>query len=570
MSFQDKQAGIVNSNRITLTLPLYETWLCYVEESLRRYGEHVGFSPALNDMLAGSVMEACEELIRAGKEAGVHDPFDLVLDFKGEAVVIEVNYNGRIPLNPHETEDYEVPDAGSGLDKLDMDALWLHLIKRRMDRVRFSVKGSRHALVMIKYRRGAGKEKQAWVMAVTPALKKGLILHLDDPEAEHPSSVLQAVGHGTLKLGPGETFLIRNMDGETSFHELYMAHIDALGMISPKALSGLYERLEANGMLAEPDGDALPNRFRRLCRQCLNPDLTFPYADKMVTRIHEKTRWLYTPVGLGLLLFIALSGFFPLWAHMARFREVVIGLEAFVFSHPMMLVPLYLLSLVHVMLHELGHGVTCKHYGGMVPRLGIMFYLASFIFYCDTTSSWNFSRKSHRILVSLGGPLVSFATLGAGLWVATYVPTGSLWESTMVAFCLFTAFGLVMNFNPFIKMDAYYMLLDVTGIPNLRKKSFAFLENKLLEWLGVRLKQATAIPPREKQIFWWYGVLGTVVTLAFVALPAIRLSFLLNAGSDSGGRFFFVCILGTLMVVRLTGLAFRKLKTVRCRDYSLK
>jgi len=52
-------------------------------------------------------------------EDGSHDPFNLVLDFKGEAVVIEINDNGRIPLNPHETEDYEVPDAGS-----EREALW--------------------------------------------------------------------------------------------------------------------------------------------------------------------------------------------------------------------------------------------------------------------------------------------------------------------------------------------------------------------------------------------------------------------------------------------------------------
>jgi putative peptide zinc metalloprotease protein len=40
--------------------------------------------------------------------------------------------------------------------------------------------------------------------------------------------------------------------------------------------------------------------------------------------------------------------------------------------------------------------------------------------------------------------------------------------------------GLVMNFNLFIRMDAYHMLMDWTGIPNLRQRSFSYLQRKLL------------------------------------------------------------------------------------------
>ena len=174
--------------------------------------------------------------------------------------------------------------------------------------------------------------------------------------------------------------------------------------------------------------------------------------------------------------------------------------EAFL-SNPLLILPVYLLTLVHVTLHELGHGVTCKHYGGKVPRLGIMFYMASFIFYCDTTAAWNFPEKKHRILVSLGGPIISFAIMGAGLWGAGYYAgTGLIWEPVFVAFSLFNFFGLVMNFNPFIKMDAYYMLLDYTGIPNLRECSFKFLERKTLGWMGVGSDEAIKVTLLERKI----------------------------------------------------------------------
>ena len=253
----------------------------------------------------------CSSDLRKAEETGITDPIDLQLDYKGETIVIDIAYNARIPLNPHETEDYEIPDADAGLEDLDMDTLWLHMIKRRMDRVRFMVQGSRHVLHMVKYRREAGKEKQVWIMTVKPELRKGLILHLDNSGNEHPASTLQATGTGVLKLGPSETFIIRNMDGKTSFHDLYMAHIDALGLTSPEILAGLYERLEAMGMLVNPEEDAKNTRFRRVMQKIINPDISIPNADGVVEAVHRKTRFLYSYLGLGVLLAIGLSGIIP-------------------------------------------------------------------------------------------------------------------------------------------------------------------------------------------------------------------------------------------------------------------
>ena len=427
------------------------------------------------------------------------DPVRLRLDCKGGAVAADLEYSARIPLNPHRTEDYEVPDApgadqpgpdaqtmdAARLDALNMDVLWLHLIKRRMDRVRFLVRGPRHVLRMIKYRRQEGKERQAWILAVTPLLRPGLELHLDDPEAEHPSSVLQSAGSGVLKLGPSETFAVQRMDGQRSFQDIYMEHIDELGLVSPDALARLYESLESMGMLADGAGGT-GSRLARLARKAFNPDISIPRADAVVTAVHAWARPLLGRPGALLLLAAGLSGLVPALLGMSRFREVTAGLEAAFLAQPWLVVPLYVMVMVHAMLHELGHGVTCKHFGGRVPRLGIMFYLATFIFYCDTTAAWNFQDKRRRLLVSLGGPMVSLAVLSAGLWTALALAgTGSPWESTVVAFCLLAAFGLAMNFNPFIKMDAYYMLVDLTGIPNLRTRSFRHLETRLLSRLGL-------------------------------------------------------------------------------------
>ncbi|MDP2846657.1 MAG: hypothetical protein Q8O35_00535 [Humidesulfovibrio sp.] len=560
----------MNENRISITLPSNANWLRFAQDCLHRYCEMVGFSERLKEMCTSSVLEACEELLSKADKAGISDPVDLLLDYKGGTIVIDIEYNSRIPLNPLETGEYEVPDAESGLDDLDMDTLWLHMIKQRMDRVRFKVNGSRHILRMVKYHRDKGKEKQAWVMGIKPELRKGLLLHLADSDTEHPSSTLQATGVGVLRLGPSETFIIQNMDGKTSFHDLYMAHIDALGLTSPDMLAGLYERLEAMGMLVTPDQEAKNSRFRKIIRKFINPDISIPNADGVVAAVHQKTRFLYSSFGLGVLLTIGLSGIIPYLEHHSQFMHSIKSLEETFLSTPLLILPVYLLTLIHVSLHELGHGVTCKHYGGNVPRLGVMFYLGSFIFYCDTTAAWNFPAKRHRLLVSLGGPIISFAILGAGLWAAGYYAgTGSIWESVFVAFSLINLFGLIMNFNPFIKMDAYYMLLDYTGIPNLRERSFKFLERKAFGWIGVGSEDDVKVTLRERKIFWWYGILGSLVTLIFLALPVLNLNHLLRDGSASGGKLLFATLIGALLFVSLGNLAYSKIKAVRYREYKI-
>ncbi|MBU2549721.1 MAG: hypothetical protein KKB20_15005 [Proteobacteria bacterium] len=556
--------------RIAVDIPPEGLWLGLVDQAISHFARVVGFSEALRRMLAGAALEACEELIRASAEVDCQSPFRLGLEFKGEAVIIEIEYDHRVPLNPHQVDAYEVPDPGTNLDEVDVGALWLHMIKHFMDRVFFRVEGSRRVLRMIKYSREEGREHRAWVMALRPRLKKGLILHLSDPKTLHPSCVLQNPGGAVLKLGPSGTFVIRRLDGETTLHDIYMAHVDELGLVSPSEMMELYESLEAANMLADPDREAQGSRWKRLIGRIINLDISIPHADDIVTRVHARTRFLFSPAWLALLLAVGLSGAIPAWLHYAQLTDMVVNLEATVLERPIILVLLYLLLLIHVVLHELGHGVVCKHYGGQIPRLGLMFYLGSFIFYCDTTAAWNFPLKRQRLLVSLGGPIVSFAILGIGLWIAALLAgTDTLWDSVFTAFSLVNFFALAMGFNPLIKMDGYYMLVDLTDIPNLRAKSFRFLERRLLGWLGFGEDKALAATPRERKRFWWYGILGSLVTVFFLGLPVVHLVRLLSLESISRGRLILAVLVCVLVLGRVGSVAFWKLRKIRHREYKL-
>jgi putative peptide zinc metalloprotease protein len=127
-----------------------------------------------------------------------------------------------------------------------------------------------------------------------------------------------------------------------------------------------------------------------------------------------------------------------------------------------------------------------------------------------------------------------------------------------------------MNFNPFIKMDAYYMLMDWTEIPNLRERSFRFLNRKLLGWLGFGSEEDVKVTARESRTFWRYGLLGSAVTLLFMAAPLLQLVHLLQTRSLHGGRGLLLITACALLLARLGSLAFKAMQGLFYREYKLK
>jgi putative peptide zinc metalloprotease protein len=152
--------------------------------------------------------------------------------------------------------------------------------------------------------------------------------------------------------------------------------------------------------------------------------------------------------------------------------------------------------------------------------------MAMFIFFCDTTSAWTFPKKSQRVWVSLAGPLVSWAFFGVTAWCAgVTAATASPWAVLWILLTVMNGFGLAMNFNPLIRMDAYYMLIDWTGIPNLQKKAFDEIRTRMTGWMKKRRDTGKLWPTaQERRIFLIYGVLSAAMSFLFIILPFWQLA----------------------------------------------
>src|SRR5215831_5380170 len=142
------------------------------------------------------------------------------------------------------------------------------------------------------------------------------------------------------------------------------------------------------------------------------------------------------------------------------------------------LATILIFTLAILTLHEMAHGLACKHFGGEVREVGfLMIFYVLPAFYCNVSDIYRFGRKRERLWVIAAGIywqlLVSAA--GAVIWLMA-TPQTLLADFAFLVF-LGGTFNVVVNCNPLIKLDGYYALSQILGIQNLQSKSAGYVRS---------------------------------------------------------------------------------------------
>lgn len=132
--------------------------------------------------------------------------------------------------------------------------------------------------------------------------------------------------------------------------------------------------------------------------------------------------------------------------------------------------------------HEFSHAYAAAAYGVRVPTMGVALMVFVPVAFCDVTDGWKLQDRRARLLISLAGILAELAIAGIALFLWCVTPRGLVNSLCFVLSSVTIASTLLVNLNPAMRFDGYYVLMDVWGIDNLRPRAFAMTRWALRKW----------------------------------------------------------------------------------------
>ncbi len=337
--------------------------------------------------------------------------------------------------------------------------------------------------------------------------------------------------------------LIGLLNGERDIASIWEALNTKLGDDAPTQddVIELLGRLHASDTLVcdvPPDTEELFRRQQKhqravWTRKLMSPlSQRFPLVDpeRVLNKLIPYVRWTFATPALLLWIAIVLTAtglaFANFDALTSNFSERVLTPQN-----------LLLLSLVYPLIklaHELGHAFATKAWGGQVHEMGLTLLVLVPVPYVDASAATAFTSKYKRIVVSAAGMMVEllFASIAVVIWINVEpgLARALAFDVILIA-CIST---LLVNGNPLLRFDGYYILADAIEIPNLGSRSNQYLLYLIKRYaFGMQNVRSPVVSTGERRWFIAYGL------AAFVYKLVITLSIALFIA----GKFFVVGVL---------------------------
>jgi len=232
--------------------------------------------------------------------------------------------------------------------------------------------------------------------------------------------------------------------------------------------------------------------------------------DRVLNWLHPKVRWFFSRTCVILCSLLVLSAATLVLVQFDKFYSKLPGFHQF-FQGNWLLLGLVLC--VTKVMHEFGHGLTCKHFKGECHELGFMLLVLTPCLYCNVSDSWMLPSKWRRAAIGAGGMYVELVLAAIATYVWWFSEPGLINQLALNTMFVCSVSTLIFNGNPLLRYDGYYILADITEIPNLRQKASTILTRKLGAWcLGLEEPEDPFLPQRNQVFFAIYSVASSVYT----------------------------------------------------------
>lgn len=284
-------------------------------------------------------------------------------------------------------------------------------------------------------------------------------------------------GYWILRNPEDVTFLQVDERSKVAIADLGRMTLGAIAQkhhLTPDELRQLLQLLATTAML-EGTKPSKPPKGKFTPLQLLFFKISLFNPDKWLTRNINPLRWIWTQqFGFFVCFLLAWSGAFALSQQAKIFFT---GHQLVATQGAALVLPFALLSMLVVTLHELGHAFTLKYYGGIVPDVGLMFMFFIPAAYTNTTDAYCLVKRRQRVLVVAAGVVCQLIIAAGAFWL--WQSSASWLHTTSYLLMAAALFTVALNLNPLSKFDGYYLAVALSGINNLRSRSFGFYANLL-------------------------------------------------------------------------------------------
>lgn len=179
--------------------------------------------------------------------------------------------------------------------------------------------------------------------------------------------------------------------------------------------------------------------------------------------------------------------------------------------------------------HEFGHAFMAKRAGCRVQSMGLAFMVLLPMFYTDVSDAWRVNDRRSRLLIGAGGVFAELLLAVLALLAWSLLPDGPARTSAFMLASATWITTLIINLNPFMRFDGYFLISDLWRVDNLQHRAFALCRWRLREVFfgyGERAPEPWTPEMARRLLFWGYSAwLWRAILFLGIALAVYHLFF---------------------------------------------
>ncbi len=350
-----------------------------------------------------------------------------------------------------------------------------------------------------------------------------------------------------FQLRDEEYRIYQMLDGPVSLDDIRRSFEEEFApqRISLPQLQSFLGMLHSEGLLitdARGQAEELFERHTKRTRREFWQQFANPLAirfrgidpERFLNWLHPRAQWLLSPVCVAICFTLFIAALLLVAVQFQTVEARLPDFEAFFgWRNAVLLMAVFAVTKI---LHELGHAVTCRHFGGECHELGVMFLVFTPCLYVNVSDAWMLPSKWHRIAISGAGMYVEMILASIATFLWRFSEPGLLNALCLNIMVICSVTTVLFNGNPLLRYDGYYMLADLVEVPNLRQQAGALIKQALGRvFLGTDLENERVLPNKHRLALMIYAlaaaayrmfVLVTILWFCHEVLKPYRLDVL--------------------------------------------